>query len=246
MPSTYFQKTLFLAGLASALVFLAAHDSRRFSNLSQSADFQEEKWVDSVFNALSNEERLGQMFMLRAHSDKDTAYERQVENLILKYKPGGLCFFNPTYIGTPEKHAELANRYQAASPRVPLMIAMDFENGLGMRYRGNAISFPRAMMLGAIQDNRLIYDMGREIARQCLRMGVQVNFAPVADVNNNPGNPVIGERSYGEDRYELIGRIEGRLFVLIYTPRHDGIRIISARKANSREIKRYENRSHED
>jgi beta-N-acetylhexosaminidase len=206
MANPLFKNTPIFLALASALIFIAAHDSRRFSNLSQSADQQEEKWVDSVFNALSDEERLGQMFMLRAHADKDTAYERQVENLIRKFKPGGLCFFNPTYLGTPEKHAELANRYQAASPRVPLMVAMDFENGVGMRYRGNAISFPRAMMLGAIQDNRLIYDMGREIARECLRMGVQVNFAPVADINNNPGNPVIGERSYGEDRYNVAAK----------------------------------------
>ncbi|MBC7777405.1 MAG: serine hydrolase, partial [Phycisphaerae bacterium] len=206
MANILFPKIPLLAALSSAMVFLAAHDSRRFANLSQSADTQEEKWVDSVFNALSEEERLGQLFMLRAHSDKDTAYERQVEDLIRKYKPGGMCFFNPTYLGTPEKHAELTNRYQAASPRVPLMIAMDFENGVGMRYRGNALSFPRAMMLGAIQDNRLIYEMGREIARQCLRMGVQVNFAPVADVNNNPGNPVIGERSYGEDRYNVAAK----------------------------------------
>ncbi len=206
MLSTRFQLTNFLVALSSALIFLASHDSRRFSNLSQSADFLEEKWVDSVFNALTDEERLGQMFMLRAHSDKDTAYERQVEDLVRRYKPGGLCFFNPTYAGTPEKHAELANRYQAASPRVPLMIAMDFENGVGMRYKGNAISFPRAMMLGAIQDNRLIYEMGREISRECLRMGVQVDFAPVADVNNNSGNPVIGERSYGEDRYNVTAK----------------------------------------
>jgi len=206
MASILFQKSSLLAVLGSALLFLGAHDNRPFANFSKSADIQEEKWVDSVFNALSEAERLGQMFMLRAHSDKDTVYERQVEDLIRKYKPGGLCFFNPTYAGTPEKHAELTNRYQAASPQVPLMVAMDFENGLGMRYRGTALSFPRAMMLGAIQDNRLLYEMGREIARECLRMGVHVNFAPVADVNNNPANPVIGERSYGEDRHNVAAK----------------------------------------
>ncbi|MFN0034124.1 MAG: glycoside hydrolase family 3 N-terminal domain-containing protein, partial [Saprospiraceae bacterium] len=206
MANTLFKKTPLLAALASALIFLAAHDSRRFANLSQSADLQEEKWVDSVFAALSEEERLGQLFMLRAHSDMDSTYHKMVEDLILKYKPGGLCVFNPSYLGTPEKHAELSNRYQAASPRVPLLIAMDFENGVGMRYKGNAISFPRAMMLGAIQDNRLLYEMGREVARECRRMGVHVNFAPVADVNNNAQNPVIGERSYGEDRHNVAAK----------------------------------------
>jgi beta-glucosidase-like glycosyl hydrolase/CubicO group peptidase (beta-lactamase class C family) len=199
-------KTPLLAALGTALLLLAAHNNRPFANLSQSADLQEEKWVDSVFNALDEAERIGQLFMLRAHSDMDTAYERRVEDQIRKYKPGGLCFFNPTYAGTPEKHAELANRYQAASPRIPLMIAMDFENGVGMRYRGNAVSFPRAMMLGAIQDNRLLYEMGREVARECRRMGVHVNFAPVCDVNNNAANPVIGERSYGEDRYNVAAK----------------------------------------
>lgn len=206
MANILFQKTTVGLALFATLIFLAAHDSRRFSNLSQSSDQMEEKWVDSVFNSLSEDERLGQLFMLRAHSDLDTAYENRVETLIRRYKPGGLCFFNPSYTGTPEKHAALANRYQLASPKVSLMVAMDFENGLGMRYRGTAISFPRAMMLGAIQDNRLLYEMGREVARECLRMGVQVNFAPVADINNNPGNPVIGERSYGEDRHNVTAK----------------------------------------
>lgn len=199
------RKVYLLPAVAGALILLSAKDNYPFANLSSSSDAQEEKWVDSVFQTMSDDERLGQLFMLRAHSDKDTAYERQVEDLILKYKPGGLCFFNPTYAGTPEHHAELANRYQAAS-KIPLMIAMDFENGLGMRYRGTTLSFPRAMMLGAVRDNRLLYEMGREIARECRRMGVHVNFAPVADVNNNPRNPVIGERSYGEDRYNVAAK----------------------------------------
>ncbi|MCY7329446.1 MAG: beta-N-acetylhexosaminidase, partial [Saprospiraceae bacterium] len=180
---------------------LSTNDNHLF-HYTHPIDQRETAWVDSVFHQLSEEARLGQLFMLRAHSDKDSLYEAGVDSLIRRYHPGGLCFFQ----GTPEKQAALTNRYQAASPRLPLMIAMDFENGVGMRYKGNAISFPRAMMLGAIQDNRLLYEMGREIARECLRMGVHVNFAPVADVNNNPGNPVIGERSYGEDRYNVAAK----------------------------------------
>ncbi|MBN8679387.1 MAG: serine hydrolase [Chitinophagales bacterium] len=200
------RRLLPVSALFSIIFLLAAGDNHPFANLSKSADLKEQQWVDSVFNALSEDERLGQLYMLRAHADKDTAYERQLEDLIRKFKPGGLCFFNPTFAGTVEKHAELSNRYQAASPTVPLMIGMDFENGVGMRYKGNAISFPRAMMLGAIPDNRLMYEMGREIARQCRRMGVHVNFAPVADINNNPRNPVIGERSYGEDRHNVAAK----------------------------------------
>lgn len=184
----------------------AFNDNRRFANLSQSASAQEEKWVDSVFNALSDDERLGQLFVLRAHLDKDSLYEKQVEDQITQFKPGGLCFFNPNQTGTVEKQAALTNRYQLASPRLPLLITMDLENGLGMRLRNSAISYPRAMMLGALQDNRLIYEMGVAVAKQCRRLGVHVDFAPVADVNNNPGNPVIGERSYGEDRHNVAAK----------------------------------------
>lgn len=185
---------------------LGFNDNRPFADLSKSPTAREERWVDSVFNALSEDERLGQLFVLRAHLDMDTAYDNQVENLIRQYKPGGLCFFNPTHAGTVEKQAELTNRYQTASPRVPLMITMDLENGLGMRLRNSAISYPRAMMLGALQDNRLIYEMGKEVAWQCRRLGVHVNFAPVCDVNNNARNPVIGERSYGEDRHNVAAK----------------------------------------
>ncbi len=189
----------------AAMLALSADDHRPF-DFSRSLDPREALWVDSVFNAMTDEERFGQLFMLRAHADKDSAYEQQVEDLIRRYKPAGLCFFNPTNVGTVEKQAELTNRYQAASPRLQLMIAADFENGVGMRYRESAVSFPRAMMLGAVQDNHLIYDMGREIARECRRMGVNVNFAPDSDINNNAANPVINERSYGEDRYNVTAK----------------------------------------
>ncbi|MCK6694548.1 MAG: glycoside hydrolase family 3 protein, partial [Thermoanaerobaculia bacterium] len=151
---------------------------------------------------LSEEERLGQLFMVRAHSDKGPEYEQMVEDIVRKYRVGGLCFFQ----GTPERQAELTNRYQALSDRLPLMISMDAEWGLGMRLKDGTISYPRQIMLGAIQDNRLIYEMGREIARQCRRLGVQVNFAPVADVNNNPANPVINDRSFGEDRNNVAAK----------------------------------------
>nr|MBP6828284.1 beta-N-acetylhexosaminidase [Saprospiraceae bacterium] len=191
--------------IITSLLALSADHHRPF-DFSRSTDPREALWVDSVFNTLTEEERFGQLFMLRAHADKDSVYEQQVEDLIRRYQPAGLCFFNPTGVGTVEKQATLTNRYQAASPRLPLMIAADFENGIGMRYRSSAVSFPRAMMLGAVQDNRLIYDMGREIARECLRMGVNVNFAPDADINNNAANPVINERSYGEDRNNVTSK----------------------------------------
>lgn len=156
-------------------------------------------WVDAVFNSMSEDERIGQLMMIRAHSDKGPAHIAKVDNLIKDYHVGGLCFFQ----GTPEKQAELTNRYQNAAYRIPLLISMDAEWGLGMRLKKSTISFPRQLMLGAVRDNNLIYEFGAEVARHCNRLGVHLNFAPVADVNNNPLNPVINYRSFGEDIYNV-------------------------------------------
>ena len=161
-------------------------------------DLTAEEWVEATFNAMSLDERLGQFFAIRAHSDKGPEHIQSVKNQIEKYHVGGLCFFQ----GTPEKQAKLTNEYQALS-KVPLMISMDAEWGLGMRMKQSTISFPKQLMLGAIQDNRLIYEMGQEVAAHCKRLGVHVNFAPVADINNNPRNPVINTRSFGEDRHNV-------------------------------------------
>lgn len=162
----------------------------------------EQKWVDSLFNTLSFDEKIGQLFILRAHSNKDSAYEERVAQQIRDYQVGGLCFFQ----GTPEKQATLTNYYQSLSRKVPLFVSMDAEHGLGMRLMENTISYPRYLALGAIQDNRLIYEMGAAVARQCRRLGVNVNFAPDADINNNGENPVIGMRSFGENRKNVISK----------------------------------------
>lgn len=159
----------------------------------------EDRWVDSMFNVLTPDERLGQLFMIRAHSDKGADHIAGVEKLIREYHVGALCFFQ----GTPVKQVELTNRYQALTRHIPLMVAIDGEWGLGMRLKENTISYPRQLPLGAIQDNWLIYEFGKEVARQCRRIGIHVNFAPVADVNNNAANPVINTRSFGEDRYNV-------------------------------------------
>ncbi len=159
-------------------------------------------WVESIFNSMSEEERLGQLFMIRAHSDKGPDHIKKVTDLIKAYHVGGLCFFQ----GTPEKQAALTNDYQKLATKVPLMLSMDAEWGLGMRLKKETISFPRQLALGAIQDNSLIYKMGNEVADQCRRLGVHINFAPVADVNNNPKNPVINTRSFGEDRYNVAAK----------------------------------------
>ncbi len=187
-------------GLAlSSLIFLSGIISNYPPKTILSSQMPEEdRWVDSVFQSMSQEERLGQLFMIRAHSDKGPDHVAGVEQLIRDYHVGSLCFFQ----GTPEKQVELTNRYQAIS-RIPLMVAIDGEWGLGMRLKQHTISYPRQLAMGAIQDNWIIYEFGKEVARQCRRIGVHVNFAPVADVNNNAANPVINTRSFGEDRYNV-------------------------------------------
>lgn len=156
-----------------------------------------EAWVDSVFNALNEDQRLGQLFMVAAYSNRDETHYREIESLVRNHHIGGLIFFQ----GGPGRQAVLTNRYQKAA-KVPLIIGMDLEWGLQMRL-DSTMQFPKAMTLGAIDDDRYIYDMGKEIARQCRELGVHINFAPVVDVNSNPQNPVIGYRSFGEDKYKV-------------------------------------------
>ncbi|MCB0670145.1 MAG: serine hydrolase, partial [Saprospiraceae bacterium] len=148
---------------------------------------------------LSLDERIGQLFMIRAHSNLGPDHVAEVERQIRQYHVGGLCFFQ----GTTSKQIELLNTYQKLSAKIPMMVAMDAEWGLGMRFKEGVIDYPRALMLGAVQDNSLIYEYGKEIARQLKRVGVQLNFAPVVDINNNPENPVINYRSFGEDKYNV-------------------------------------------
>jgi len=153
-----------------------------------------ERWVDSVFNSLSPEERLGQLFMIAAYSNKGNEHVSQIANLVSEHGIGGLIFFQ----GGPVRQALLTNHYQSLS-KVPLFIAMDAEWGVAMRL-DSTLAFPRQMTLGAIQDDRYIYRMGKEVANECRRLGMQINFAPVVDINSNPRNPVIGVRSFGEDK----------------------------------------------
>ncbi|MDP4274552.1 MAG: glycoside hydrolase family 3 N-terminal domain-containing protein [Bacteroidota bacterium] len=151
-------------------------------------------WVDSVFNSLTPDERIGQLFMVSAWSNKDKRHVEEIANLIKNYKIGGLIFFQ----GGPVREAELTNYYQKLS-KTPLLISIDGEWGLAMRLDSTE-KYPKQMMLGAMHDDSLIYEMGCDIARQCQRIGIQINYAPVVDVNCNPYNPVINTRSFGEDK----------------------------------------------
>lgn len=135
--------------------------------------------------------------VIRAHSDKGDAYAENVANIIRTYNVGGLCFFQ----GGPVRQANYTNYYQSIA-RTPLMVTIDGEWGLGMRL-DSVIKFPYQLTLGALTDTALVYQMGLAVGEQCKRMGIQVNYAPVVDINNNPDNPVIGYRSFGEDKYKV-------------------------------------------
>jgi beta-N-acetylhexosaminidase len=150
-------------------------------------------WVDSVFNSLSLKERIGQLIWIDAYSNRDIGEDVRLSNLIKKTGAGGVIFFK----GNPVKQTEMLNYFQRNS-KVPLIIAEDGEWGLGMRLEG-VTDFPWQMTLGAIRNDSLIYQMGKAVASQFKRAGVHINLAPVADVNNNPENPVINYRSFGED-----------------------------------------------
>ncbi len=156
------------------------------------------RWVDSLMVHLTPEEKVAQLFMISAYSNKDENHYAETEQFVKKYKLGGLIMMQ----GTPEKQVELLNRYQAAA-NIPLLIGFDGEWGLSMRLK-NVVEYPRQMLLGALQNDLLIYEMGREFARQMKLVGIHFNFAPVIDVNNNPKNPVINDRAFGEDVQNVI------------------------------------------
>lgn len=154
-------------------------------------------WVDSLMETLTLDEKIGQLFMVAAYSNKDAAHTSEIEQLIKKYKIGGLIFMQ----GGPVRQARLCNTYQSIS-KTPLLIAMDAEWGPAMRL-DSVIAFQRQLTWGAVQDDSIIYNTGKIIAGQLHRLGVHVSFSPVIDINNNINNPVIGDRSFGEDKVNV-------------------------------------------
>ena len=173
------------------LLFSSFVFGQKKSNLTQN------QWVDSVYNQLSFEERVGQLFMVAAYSNKNEAHNKSIDELVEKYKIGGLIFFQ----GGPVRQAKLTNRYQAKA-KVPLFIGIDAEWGLSMRL-DSTYRYPWNMTLGAVKDYNLIEQMGKQMAEQSKRMGIHFNFAPVVDINTNPKNPIIGNRSFGEDKFNV-------------------------------------------
>lgn len=179
-----------------AFVFLGILLGRQAS--AQQPVFMEKPtpWADSLFQTMTLDQKIGQLFMVAAWSDpKHASYNpKTIQTLISQYGIGGIIFMQ----GSPGRQAALNNQFQGSS-KVPLMIGMDAEWGLGMRL-DSTISYPRQLTLGATNNEDLIYDFGTEMARQLKRLGVHVSFSPVVDINNNPRNPVISNRSFGENK----------------------------------------------
>ncbi|MDA9908064.1 serine hydrolase [Flavobacteriaceae bacterium] len=154
----------------------------------------QKKWVDSIYNSMSIHEKVGQLFMVDVFSKDSKDKTDLVNSLIKNYHIGGIIFSK----GGPVRQAKLSNHYQKIS-RTPLLMAMDAEWGLAMRL-DSTYAYPWNMTLGAIADNEIVYDIGKQIGAHVKRMGMHINFSPVVDINTNPDNPIIGNRSFGEDR----------------------------------------------
>jgi beta-glucosidase-like glycosyl hydrolase/CubicO group peptidase (beta-lactamase class C family) len=150
-------------------------------------------WVQTTFDSLTVDERIAQLFMIEVRPTYGSKHLYNVEQTIKKHQVGGVVFFK----GNPTQQVELTNKFQQLS-KTKMLVAIDGEWGLAMRL-SNTIAYPYQLGLGGIQNNEIIYEMGKEVGRQCKRLGIHVNFAPVIDINNNPNNPVINYRSFGED-----------------------------------------------
>ena len=154
----------------------------------------QKKWVNNILEKMTIDEKIGQLLMVQAYSNLDEKHEKVITDMIQKYHAGNLIFMQ----GTPEKQALLNNKYQELS-KIPLMIGFDGEWGLDMRLK-NAFRYPWNMTLGAVTNNDLIEDFGARVGEHCKRLGIHINFAPVVDININPKNPIIGNRSFGENK----------------------------------------------
>jgi beta-glucosidase-like glycosyl hydrolase len=175
--------SLLLTGLTSSL---------------QAQKMSEKKWIRKQFSALNLNEKIGQLMVIRAHSNWEPNKIDSISALIQQYNVGGLCFFQ----GGPVRQALQTNHYQSIS-KTPLFIAIDAEWGVGMRL-DSVEMFPRQLSMGAFSSSNLVYQMGAAIAAQCKRLGIQINYAPAIDINNNPLNPVINDRSFGQSKNKVI------------------------------------------
>ena len=177
------------------LFLISIHLSSQFkpNNLTKTEEKNANNWVNKTYNNLSQDEKLGQLFIIALYTNKGEDYISNVRKTVENESIGGLILMQDD----AAREINLVNEFQAKS-KVPLMIGMDAEWGVFQRI-ATAHKFPWAMTLGAIQDKNLITQMAAKIAEDCHRMGINWDFAPVVDVNTNPENPIIGNRSFGSE-----------------------------------------------
>ncbi len=157
----------------------------------------EDFWVKEILDTLTLEEKIAQLMMITVYPRQSEADKTAIINTIRKYKPGGVLVMQ----GSPAKTARWINEFQENS-NLPLLVAIDGEWGLPMRI-DSTMRYPYAQAIGAVRDSTYVFQMGRDLAKQMKMMGIQMNFAPVADVSTNPQNPVINFRSFGEDKINV-------------------------------------------
>ena len=179
----------------SIIIFISQLYSAQYQpkNISNSDIKKANDWVDKTYNSLSQDEKLGQLFIVALYTNKGEEFINQIRNIVKNDKIGGLILMQDD----AAREINLVNEFQSQS-KVPLMIGMDAEWGVFQRI-AKAHKYPWAITLGAIQDKNLITEMSAKIAEDCKRMGINWDFAPVVDVNTNPDNPIIGNRSFGSD-----------------------------------------------
>ena len=188
----------FLVGLLFIYSFsIKAQDSFVF----QVKDLQNQNdWVENQLKKMNVKQKIGQLFMIAAYGKKDSKQFRKIKKLIKKYYIGGIIFMK----GEPLQQVHLTNKFQKMA-KTPLFIAIDAEWGLDMRLK-HTFRFPWNMTLGAIKESILLEKLGKRLAVHSKRMGIHINFAPVVDININPKNPIIGNRSFGEDKHNVFKR----------------------------------------
>ncbi|MDR3287484.1 MAG: glycoside hydrolase family 3 C-terminal domain-containing protein [Prevotellaceae bacterium] len=173
-----------------ASVFLA-------SLVCASAQQTKRQWVDSKIKTMTLRQQIAQLFVISCYPERGDEYLNKISDIISNEQVGGIIWGECS----PTMCINTLNRFQSLV-NIPLLVTIDAEWGVAMRL-DSVVKFPQQLTLGAIQDNNLIYDFGVEVARQCREIGVHFNFAPVVDVNNNPNNPVINMRSFGENKYKV-------------------------------------------
>lgn len=188
----YLKRLILLSGI---LAILATNCSSK--ETPKFLHYLNDPWVDSLMTKLTLEQKIGQLFMIQAYSNQKFQKTNELIDQIKEYQVGAIIFMQ----GGPVAQASITNKFQEAS-NIPLLIAIDGESGLGFRL-DSTLNYPSQMALGALQNDSLIYRMGYEIGKQFRRVGLHMNLAPVCDINNNPANPVINFRSFGEDKYRV-------------------------------------------